>query len=178
MTQIKGSIVVNAFESSHCGASAAVGLVQARFDGRFFNSGPGIPNSEMNDVGAVVRLRRDSNSADAANVLRVQGTVYQCTQADCNFGSVSLGDVDLGTALVGETVALKLEWDQPNKHFNFFRGSAVQRVTYAVSDAFGPWSLYRNVGTRTSVPTCLAGRTTGFMDAVFDNIAVNASALP
>jgi hypothetical protein len=181
VTQMKGSITVNAFEISHCAANANVGVLQARFTGSFFNAGPGVPapGNRINDVGAVIRLRRDSNSADAANVLRVQGTVFQCTTSDCNYGTIGLGDVDLGTALVGETVVLKMEWDKPNKRFNFFRGSdPVQRVTYAVSDALAPASSYRLIGTRTTVTHCMAGRTEGFIDAKFDNISVNASALP
>jgi hypothetical protein len=181
VTQMKGSITVNAFEISHCAANPNAGVLQARLNGSFFNAGPGVPapGNRVNDVGAVIRLRRDSNSADASNLLRVQGTVFQCTTSDCNYGTIGLGDVDLGTAVVGETVVLKMEWDKPNKRFNFFVGNnPVQRVTYAVSDALAPASEYRLIGTRTTVAHCMAGRTEGFMDAKFDNISVNASALP
>lgn len=181
VTQLKGVITVNAFEVSHCGASAEIGLVQARLAAGFFNSGPGVPSASnrTNDVGAVIRLRRDSNSADPANMLRVQGTVFQCTTADCNYGTVSLGDVDLGTALIGDAVNLRMDWDQPNKRFNFYRDSdPVKRVTYAVSDSLAPGLGAKSIGTRTTVANCMAGRMTGFMDAKFDNIYVNPSALP
>lgn len=181
VTQMQGSVTVNAFELSHCAANANAGILQARLNGQFFNAGPAVPapGDRINDVGAVIRLRRDSNSADAANVLRVQGTVYQCTTSDCNYGAVSLGDVDLGTALVGETVVLKMEWDKPNKRFNFYRGSdPVQRVTYAVSDTLAPGVRFAVIGTRTTLAHCMAGRTEGFMDAKFDNISLNASAVP
>ncbi len=181
ITQIKGVITVNAFETTHCAANAEPSGVQARFVAQFFNAGPGVPSSgnRTNDVGATVRLRRESNSGDAPNVLRVQGTVYQCTTSDCNYGSISLGDVDLGTALVGEAVTLQMEWDQPNKRFNFRRGTeSVKRVNYAVSDALAPGVAFRAIGTRTTAANCLAGRTTGFMDAKFDDILVNESAAP
>lgn len=181
VTQMKGVITVNAFEITHCAGNAEAGTVQARLVGEFFNAGPGVPpaGNRFNDVGATIRLRRDSNSADAANVLRVQGTVYQCTTSDCNYGSISLGDVDLGTALIGEAVTLRMEWDQPNKRVNFYRGTdPVKRVTYAVSDSLAPGVAFRYISTRTTVANCMAGRTTGFMDAKFDNISVNASAAP
>lgn len=181
VTQMKGVITVNAFDITSCAASAEVGQLQARMIGEFFNAGPGVPaeGNRINDVGAVVRLVRSSNSADAANVLRVQGTVYQCTTSDCNYGSVSLGDVDLGTALIGEAVTLRMEWDKPNKRFNFYRGTdPVKRMPYGVSDALAPGSTYRIVGTRTTLANCMAGRTSGFMDATFDNIYVNTSAAP
>lgn len=181
VTQMKGVITVNAFEASHCAASGEVGFVQARLAGAFFNAGPGVPSASnrVNDVGAVIRLRRDSNSADPANVLRVQGTVFQCTTADCNYGTISLGDVDLGTALIGAPVTLRMEWDQPNKRFNFYRDAdPVKRVTYSVSDSLAPGQGSKSIGTRTTIANCMAGRTTGFMDAKFDNIYVNASAAP
>lgn len=181
VTQMKGAITVNAFEVTHCAGNANAGLLQARFAGGFFNAGPGVPSQDnrTNDVGATIRLRRDSNSPDAANVLRVQGTVFQCTTADCNYGSISLGDVDLGTALVGQTVSLRMEWDKPNKRFNFFLGNnPVQRITYSVAHDLAPASTFRLIGTRTTVSHCMAGRTEGFIDAKFDNISVNASALP
>lgn len=181
VTQMKGAITVNGFDISHCAGNPNAGLVQARFNGGFFNAGPAVPTpgNRVNDVGATIRLRRDSNSADAANVLRVQGTVFQCTTSDCNYGTVSLGDVDLGTALVGQTVSLRMEWDKPNKRFNFFVGNnPVQRVTYTVAHDLAPASEYRLIGTRTTVSHCMAGRTDAFIDAKFDNISVNASALP
>lgn len=181
ITQIKGVITANAFDITHCADNPDLGLLQARFNIAFFNTGPGVPppGNRINDVGATIRLRREANSMDPANMLRVQGTVYQCTTSDCNYGAFSLGDVDLGTALIGEAVTLRMEWDPPNKRFNFYRGTdPVKRVNYAVSDALAPGGPFAVIGTRTTVASCMDGRKSGFMDAKFDSISVNASAAP
>lgn len=181
VTQMKATISVNALEVSHCAANAAQGKVTARINGAFFNAGPGVPSpgNRINDVGAVIEVLRDANSVDPPNVMRLRGSVYQCTQPDCSFGWIGLGGVDLGTATVGESVTVKLEWDKPSKRFNFFRGSdPVQRVSYVVSDALAPALVYRLVGTSTMLAHCTAGRTEGFIDAKFDSIFVNASAAP
>ena len=61
----------------------------------------------------------------------------------------------------------------------YYRGTdPVQRVNYVVSDAQAPGNNYRQVGTRNYLANCLAGRTSGFMDAKFDNVYVNTSAAP
>lgn len=181
ITQMQGVLTVNGFDVTGCAANPGnFSIVQARLVGQFFNAGPGVPTSRVNDVGAVIRLRRDSNSPDAPGLLRVQGTVFQCMTADCNFGTVGLGDVDLGTATIGQAVTLKMEWESASKRFNFYRDSSpVQRVTYTVGDSLAPFLSLRQIGTRTNMANCFSGpRTEGFMDAKFDNISVNASAAP
>lgn len=181
VTQIKGVITVNGYELGDCAASPDSSRVQARLGGEFFNAGPvsPTPGDRTNDVGAVIRLVRESRSADGANVMRVEGLVYQCTTADCNYSQIDLGTVPLGTATVGQAVTLRMEWDKTNNRFNFFRDTdPVKRVTYAVADSLPPVLLYRHLGTRTTTATCMAGRKEAFIDAKFDNVFLNDSAVP
>lgn len=177
--QLKATVTVNDFAVSGCGANTTPSTVQARLGGVFFNAGPGVPSSQVNDIGAVIRFKRDSNSPDAAGLLRVEGLVFQCSTADCNYDSVVLGSVDLGLATVGQAAVLKTEWDPAKKRFNFYRDSnPVQRVTYTASDAQTAYVPSRWIGTRVNLANCLGGpRTEGFMDAKFDNVYVNASAV-
>ena len=179
VTQLRAVVTVNAYDVTGCGANDSPSTVQARLVGGYFNAGPGPAVSRINDVGATVRLRRDSNSADAPGVLRVEGTVFQCTTTDCN-NTIELGSVDLGTAALGEAVTLRLEWEQAKHRFNFFRGSnPVMHVPYAASDAQAPYFRFRAIGTRTGMANCFSGsRTEGFIDAKFDKVSVNASAAP
>jgi len=181
VTQLKATLTVNGFDVTGCATNPTdVSTLQARLVGGFFNAGPGVPTSRINDVGATIRLKRDSNSPDGAGVLRVQGTVFQCTTSDCNYGSIDLGSVDLGTATLGQAVVLRMDWEQSKKRFSFYRDSdPVQRVTYTASDSLPPYAVFRQIGTRTTVANCLgAARTQGFMDASFDKVYVNSSALP
>lgn len=182
ITQMRAVVTVAGFSVTGCpDNNGEPSDVQARMFGEFFNAGiGGNPNNRIDDIGAGVRFIRMSNSTDAAGVLRVQGFVYRCTTADCNYDSVGVGSVDLGTATINQPLTLKFDWDPGNDRFNFQRGSeAVKSVSYAgLSDALPPGLAFRQIGTRTRLQNCLAGRTEGWVDARFDNISVNASALP
>ena len=178
--QLRAKVTVSDYALTACATNPSASSVEARLVGLYFNAGPGVPTSLINDVGAKIRLWRSSNAADAANVVRVQGVVFQCTAADCNTNDITLGTAELGAAVVGETLILKMEWDPTQKVFNFARGTdPVVQVPYSASDAQAPWYAFRGIGTRTSMANCLAGnRTDGFIDARFDTINVNASAAP
>lgn len=180
ITQMRAAVTVNNFGVTACTANPNGSVVQTRLVGTFFNAGPGLATSRTNDVGATLRLVRNSTSTDAPGLLRVQGTVFQCTTPECNGGEIGIGSVDLGTATIGETVVLKMEWEQAFKRFNFYRGTnPVMRVTYTADDSQVPFLALRAIGNRTSMANCLAGnRTDGFIDAKFDNVNVNASAAP
>jgi hypothetical protein len=65
--------------------------------GGFFNVGVPTPGSQVGDAIAQVRLFRASSSADPAGLLRVQGLLSICSNADCS-GATTVGNiVDLGT---------------------------------------------------------------------------------
>ncbi len=180
ITQMRAVITVDDFDVSACGANPAPSTVEARLAGLFFNAGPGVPTSLVNDVGAKVRIVRASNSADGAGVLRAEGQIFQCTVSDCNTNDVVLGTADLGTVALGEAVTLRMEWDPGANRFNFFRGSnPVVRVPYAVGDAQASYYPWRAIGTKTSMANCFSGdRTEGHVAAKFDKVSVNASAAP
>ncbi|HRI18180.1 MAG TPA: hypothetical protein PL196_06625, partial [Burkholderiaceae bacterium] len=180
ITQMRAVITVDDFDVTACGANPAPSTIEARLVGLFFNAGPGVPTSLVNDVGAKIRIVRASNSADGVGVLRAEGQVFQCTVGDCNTNDVVLGTADLGTVTLGEAVTLRMEWDPGANRFNFFRGSnPVVRVNYAVGDALPPYYPLRAVGTRTSLANCFSGdRTEGHIAAKIDKVSVNASAVP
>lgn len=180
ITQMRASVTVIDYDVPGCAANPTPSDVQARMVGTFFNAGPGIPTSRVNDVGAVVRLYRASDSTAAAGVLRVEGVVFQCTTADCNTGAAELGVADLGTASVGAAVLLKMDWEPQLNRFNFYPvGKPVVRVTYTANDSQAPFLRFRQIGTRTVMANCFSGaRTDGFIESRFDNVSVNASAAP
>jgi hypothetical protein len=182
VTQMRVSITVNDYEITGCASNTTQSTtVQARVFGQFFNVGiPPGTGSRVGDVGAQARLYRSTNSTDPAGVLRVDGMVYQCTTDDCNYDSAILGQVDLGTANLGETVSLRVEWEPVRKRFNFYRGTgSAQRIVYAVDDSQPPTMILRSLSNRTNLANCFSGpRTTAFIDAKYDNFAVNASAAP
>ena len=181
VTELRAKIMVNALEVNTCAANASVSQSRARIIGSFFNVGTPTPGSQVGDVLAQVKLTRFSNSTDPAGVLRVQGIASVCTSSDCNAATTIGNIVDLGTVSVGQATTVQFQWDQPSKTFFFSRdgGAFSGSVAYPDSDASPPSVPFKQLSTRLDLPSCLsAARVTGFVDASFDNVLVNASAAP
>lgn len=181
VTAIKARITVGAIEAQACTTNPAVVQSRARIVGSFFNVGTPVPGSQVGDMLAQVRLTRASNSSDAAGVLRVQGIVSLCTNADCSSTTTVGNIVDLGTTTLGQATTVQMQWDQPGHAFLFARdnGASSGAVGYTESDALPPTQPFKQLSTRMEVANCLsAPRVSGLVDAKFDNVQVNKSAAP
>ncbi len=181
ITQMKAKVTVDAIEVPACPVNTAAGQARARIVGAFFNVGVPTPGSQVGDVIAQVRLTRVSSSADPAGMLRVQGLASVCTNADCSAAATIGNSVELGTVSVGQATTVQLQWDQPAKTFSFARdnGAASGAVAYTESDVNPPGVAFRQLSTRLDLPNCLTSpRVSGLVDARFDNVQVNQSALP
>lgn len=181
VTELKAKITVNALEVHACPTNPSVGQSRARIFGTFFNIGSPVPGSEVGDVLAQVKLTRFSNSTDPVGVLRVQGSVVICTSADCS-SSTNIGSVaDLGTVTLGQAATVQLQWNKAGNKFQFSRdgGAFVGSVAYTQTDASPPGVALAELSTKMEIPSCTTGpRLSGMVDAIFDNVAVNASAVP
>jgi hypothetical protein len=178
--QLKAQIRVDAWELTDCAANPAVGSVRARLQGSFFNTGNRVAGSSLGDVFAQVGIRRDADSTAATTSLKTYGSVDLCTATDCST-TLSIGFVELGAATVGAPLTMIVEWDKPNKRFRFSKddGATFKVVNYTVYDGDQPGSLLRAAGTRITTENCLSGpRTTGRIEAAFDNVSVNLNAKP
>lgn len=183
ITQMRVTIYVDGYYIHDCAANTSTEGppgVQARALGSFFNVGTPLPGSRVDDIVAGIRLIRRADSADPEGVLRAEGFIGRCTQSDCNFGTASLGLVDLGPVTTATAATVKFDWEPDKDRFNFYLGSgAVQRLSYAgYSDATPPSVPLKVIGTRTILESCMAGRIEGGIDARFDNLSVNSSAAP
>jgi hypothetical protein len=180
ITELKATVTVSALEANACPSNASVGDARARIIGGFFNVATPTPGSQLNDVIAQVRILRVSNTTDPAGLLRVQGVLSLCTSADCNNAATIGNIVDLGTVMVGTPTTVQIQWDKPGKTFYFARdGGTPGTVAYADSDASPPSLPFKQMSTRVNVPSCQsAPRVSSMVDATFDNVFVNRSALP
>jgi hypothetical protein len=181
VTELQAKITVNALEVNACPSNPAVAQTRARIAGSFFNIGTPTPGSQVNDVIAQVKLTRYSNSADAPGVLRVQGIASLCTNATCDAATTLGNVVELGTVAIGTSVVVTMQWDQGGKTFFFGRdnGAASGSTAYALSDASPPSLPFKQVSTRLDIPACHSSpQVSGYVDASFDNVMVNASAAP
>jgi hypothetical protein len=192
ITAIKAKITVKAFEVSSCAANTtAVGDSRARIAGIFFNVGPTppVPGSNIDDMHVQVRVIRQSNSNDAAGVLRVEGIVVHCMDPGCASGPIVGGSVvPLGNVSTGTPVTVEMQWDKANKQFLFsrdngtFSGSVVYgsfpnpKTGLPYSDSWRPGVENKNLQARLTLPNCQSGpRVSGMIDAMFDNVSVNNS---
>lgn len=180
VTQMRAKLRVSALALTGCAANPAPTSVMAGLAGLFFNTGNRASGSSAGDVAAVLWATRDSTSADAPGLLRVQGRVYLCTDRYCDATTQLGATVDLGTVAAGTSVLLQLEWERANKRFLFSRdkGSALP-IAYTLDDSADPGRPEKALLAGATLANCASGpRTVGDIDARFDNVAVNASAKP
>jgi hypothetical protein len=181
ITQMRARVTVNSIQSDPCATNPIPGDARARLIGGFFNTGVATPGSQVGDVTAQVRFIRASNSVDAPGVTRVQGIVLLCSTADCAAGFTVGNVIDLGTALPGATATVQFVWNQANKMFEFSRdaGAYAGNVAYAFDDSNPPGVPFRQLSTRVNVPNCTSsGRVGATIDARFDQVFLNESAVP
>lgn len=180
VTQLRASVRVTAAEVAGCAANRDGTSVFAAVGGTFFNSGNRVPGSLAGDVQAFVFTGRESNSSDPPGVLIVGAQLEMCTDSPCN-KSVPIGsDVSLGTVGLNTNVLLQIDWDRANKQFLFSRDKGTPKaVAYTLDDSFDPGNVRKQVATYTEVANCTSGpRPVAYIDAKFDNVAVNAAAKP
>ena len=176
------TVLVKKIQVPECTTNPYATDVRARIGGTFFNTGTPTPGSFLNDVYAQITVGQVLNE-DTGSTLRVYARVYRCTNAECST-TAGIGErQDLGTAKVGKKVKLRLTWDPDNNQFIFQKGKGEESfVTYGFSDANPPGASnggMKRLQIQEFLPNCTSDpRPVGYIEAVFDNVMVNESALP
>ncbi len=180
ITAIRSRVQVRNVESTGCALNPTPTLATAQIFGFFFNTTATVPGNGTNDVIAGVQLQRRSDSTDPPDILEISYFVNLCLDPDC-VGISPLGGGILGTVKTGEWVRLLLQWDRDRDRF-IFRRDREQPVfvTYTgFSDAAPPGIQLKTLGADHFIANCAANpRPVGMVDALFDNVFVNQSALP
>lgn len=174
ITAIRSRVQVRNVESTGC-PDLTPTRATAQILGFFFNSGPG-------DVIAGVAVRRRSDSTDPPGGLEIFYFVNQCLDPAC-IQEESIGNGILGTVNTGEWVRLLVQWDntsKPQHRFIFQRDSETPKIiSYSVSDGAPSGVQLKTLGADNFVASCTGfGKPVGMVDALFDNVFVNQSALP
>lgn len=182
ITAIRSRVQVRNVESTGCPFSVnpTPTVATARIFGFFFNTGTPTPETGgFLDVIAGVQLQRRSDSADPPDVLEISYFVNHCLDFNC-VGIAPLGGGSLGKVKTGEWVRLLVRWDK-DRHQFIFRGDSGPPaiVEYTVSDAAAPGIQVKTIGADNFTANCdNTPRPVGVVDALFDNVFVNQSALP
>ncbi len=178
VTAIEATLHVRAVEAIGCPTHPGdLSRAQARVGGYFFNTQGPPYNGNLNDVFATVRLLRSSDSTDAPNVLHVVGRVFLCKDSGCN-STITLGDPDLGTVLIGEVVRLRVQWDPANHRFLFQRDQEPEvDVGYTVPDSYASVSPAKRIDIAHEAPNCTSADAHAYMEIYADDVFVNESAV-
>lgn len=166
ITEVSFSMVVNRAMITGCQTNPSGPGVTAGLNGRFFNYGGQQDPSQ--DVGADINLARDPSNPTGA--LRVQADY--ATQD----GTASQYQT-LGYAFPGQTVKLRMKWDQPNHQFVFqFNNNPPVAIGYgSLPDTLPPVYPLKVLQIQQGTPHCTTTPVaSALMDVYFDNVYVNA----
>jgi hypothetical protein len=179
ITAMEATVQVARIEADSCPTNSTPTTAAVVLGGAFFNTGTPTGGSELNDVLAYIRIELVSNSTNKPGILEVTGYVSQCNDSTCS-SSTALQSETLGTIKVGVNTNLSIQWDQPNHQFIFKFGSlAPVFVAYGVSDTSLPGLDFKTLRLRNYIANCTAEpRLVSFVEAYFDNVFVNQSAVP
>ena len=148
-----------------------------RLSGFFFDDG----TNTNRDLLAMVVIERRSDSTDPQGVLRVLGRLFHCADANCLAGEDLVIPVNLGSITLGERVRLRIQWDKDVDQFIFQRdGQPEITASYLglVLDANPPTNIGKRIEIAHEVANCSGPGSTAFMEALVNNVFVNASAAP
>jgi hypothetical protein len=175
------TFTVQAVQMIGCAANPTITSARAELLGFFFNAGPRVAGSAINDISAAITIRRFANSTDPANVLRVAAFVIKCTNADCSTSEILFSNASIGTVLLGSPATLRMDW-QPSANRFLFRLNSGPFIPgpYFVADSLTPGNTFfkRRVGVRNLVANCTttSPRPTAFIRTLVDNVFVNTPA--
>jgi hypothetical protein len=184
ITAIQATVQVTDAMATGCRGNPRSTETVAILGGFFFNTATPTPPGWVNEVMAGFRLVRTSDASEPPDVLRVHSFVLHCKEKwDCHplDPRTKLHLQNLGLVKLGEMTRLRVQWDQENHRFIFQRGGDPEIVApYTVSDTSPPGSDSKKWLTITNgVANCTATpRPVAFIDALFDDVMVNASAAP
>jgi hypothetical protein len=183
---IEATVLVKKIVVPECSTNPGVGEVRTRIGGAFFNAGTPTPGDQTNDVWAQITVGRGLDSLDPAGALHIYARVYRCNDPDCNDVTNIGSRQDLGTVKVGKKVKLRITWiPAPGaKQFIFQKGKGDElSVTYGANDTNEPGASnggMKRLQIQEFLPNCMSGDSwpMGYIEAYFDNVKVNASAVP
>lgn len=157
--------------ASACSGNPTPTVIRARLFGYYFNAGPARPNSNLNDVFAMMQISRSSVSIDPPDVLSVTGVAGRCLNDDCS-STQTLATVNLGTMNKDQTVELSVDWSRQRHLFEFGRRnywSAVWHygyVAYDLSDESPATIPTKRVEVSSQIAHCMPVRASA--NGIFD----------
>lgn len=162
LNEILFNVRVRSVTVAGCAAGSAAEAA-ARGVFALFNDGEG-------DVVAIVSVSRSSGSSALADQLDVTASLVHRSAE----GNGLLGQVSLGTAMVGDRVRLRTRWERARNRVRFQRdGEALVTIDYTNAVVDNPGRPRKYLGAVATASDCSAGGSSADIDAVFNNVRVN-----
>ncbi len=163
---LTADVVVRSTSSRGCPTNTTDSWAQANFTGRFFNSGSGDPND---DVDAGLGFKRAS--LDDPRMLTAYGLMHWQGQY---FGNVTVGSVPIGTP-----VRATLRWNQSSHKFTvsfvnlITHESFAADMPYSMPDTKLPTGYWDGLYIQVFPSNCIGQQTWGQVEATFDNVVIS-----
>lgn len=169
---LRASVTVRSALPEQCGfADAGFNSAVATLRGSFFNNGTSTgPGDLTGDVIAGINIRQASRRGRT-----IWAFISRCDTPACVFTS-EFASTKLGTWTPNVATVATIRWDPANNRF-LFRASGFpgQSLAYSQDDTHAPRVLVKELGVITGVWECGVNVA---IDALFDNVEINAAALP
>jgi hypothetical protein len=176
VTAIKATVQVKDIGTYGCPSNSEATRVSTYLGGPFFSTAAPTSGSVLRNVWALIGIARGSDTTAPTDVLSVISLVGQCTNADCK-ESTWLHSRYLGFVKRGEMATLRVQWDQDNHRFIFQRDDDPEIfVPYTLADTAAPRGRRKGLRIVYGVANCMTIRSEAFMETLFGDVFVNASA--
>lgn len=180
ITGIQANVLIKGLRNSRCQANPAASISMFRIMGSYFNTNttPNTPGDVLNDVLVDIHIEQESGATEVSDNLAVVASIDRCILKDCD-DTESLFYQNLGSALRGDEIKLKIQWDKDNHRFIFqYNDNAPVLADYKVSDTSPPGNNYKELRVQNFPVSCASGPATiTAMTALVDDILVNQSAV-
>jgi hypothetical protein len=176
ITDIKATVNIKDFGVSACpGNPSGLAITRARIMLPLFNVGTPVSGTFIDDIVAQFRV---SGSPGQPDTLSVTALVQRCMDAEC----LDVQDFlrkELRTVQKNEPVRLEIKWNKANNTITFFHNGKSEVFGYQMPDRkLASMAWKKKLDAQIWVPNCTdEPRPRALMDAVFDNVYVNQSAV-
>jgi hypothetical protein len=179
ITEMAAEAKIKVLTVGECAANPTITRARGlRLDMVKFNDGRSTgPKDRTGDYAGRVLAFRDGDSTDAPDVLRVEGSIHVCDNADCS-SRTRKGTVQLGTTSVGATFQIRVIWDQPGHRFLFgLDANPDAPKTYTASDSAPAVLPSATLDVRHTAANCTAGAIVTEASTRVYKVQTNVSAI-
>jgi hypothetical protein len=178
VTAMAATVTVLSAEAEDCADNPSVSRARAQLLGFFFNDGSSTgSNDRTGDILAGMNKDRDRDGRSLV------AFISRCVDAGCTSSPTLVSHVFETMWSPRHPDSLHLQWDRDGHQFRYTvnpgtPGEETVALAYAASDVLPPVLAFKALRVSHSVANCMEARKQASMAATFDDVLLNASAVP